>query len=341
MIIRIEPSLAMFDSKVAVRPMLPGDIYIYNVISRELFNAHTGTLLPHHMDNRGMHWRLLSIIDEATGNYMDHNGVRYILISCPESKFVPEEVANNIIVYDAISEDGGRINPNRVSSLFANLSDDLVTPPLKVMMPSKVISLYDANDKLVFWMSQKIPRPVLVFPYDKSGSNLVYGMLDPFVQWSPSRYMVDNPFTDIPRDISAWVRSLLNDFNWDYFVQMMVPVKGKTIDVEYFVASIFDILYDEYIYYGVCSKLWPRHKDTSLSKDNIEMAHLLKVLRGPSTGEQTIVNFTDIVDTIYQFLRIEVLERLSIDDKSIDKDSMTIEWDSDSAAEKIYRYIND
>ena len=334
MYIRIEPSVGIFTSTVGVRPLLPGDLYVYNLDSSDLYDAHTGSIIDSAMDNRGIRWRMDALFDPVSRDYLINNNCCYILFSCPEYNTTLDEVSNKLIVYDAINNKGVRVNPNRVSSIFSDISPDLLIPPIKVLAPHKITSLYDKKDKFLFWLTKKLPRPLIVFPYEHDSEDIVYGMIDPFVQWSPSRYMTDNPFPEIPRNIDGWIHTILGEFNWEYFAQLMTPIEGKVVDIEYFVASIFDILYDEYIYYAVCSKLWPNQEKKK--KDIFkESGHLMKILRGPSMGEQTVLNFTDIVDTIYGFIKTNVFPYMD----DLDPEENEIALDSDTAANKIAQYI--
>jgi len=124
-------------------------------------------------------------------------------------------------------------------------------------------------------------------------------LVDPYLQWSPPKFWTDPHQIDYDNiSIENWINDTLRHFNWAYFRSLLEGSGPLVADINHLSASIFDTLYEEYIYYAICGQLWSKNQGTITDPDRDILVGAIR--------QQVIVNFTDIVDSIHKTLISEL-----------------------------------
>lgn len=295
MYINIGPSNILTSSKIILYPVVPSELLLYNIVDSTITATFTNDILNHEADDKGLYFRLAAALDRDTLTYMNKFSITDILISCAKKQEESPDVSNLLMVYDMF-RDNMPIDAH-LCGLVCQRNDIFHRPPFNVCHRDKIFNAYIDNWDLISFGRSKFPRPILCRNFD--GDEALYKLLDPYLQWSPAKFWYQEDFmTTIPEDIEGWLSVIVDSFNWDYFYSLVNNGKYEIADMKDLAASIFDIIYEDYLYYGVCKKLW---------LDPVQEVDPHQPLLNEK-NKQVLINFTDIVNSIYQVLSDRLLK---------------------------------
>lgn len=299
MIINISTITNIDENKVLIRPVTPSEFWLIHIRSLRIISVSTQTVLEEKEDNSGLYYRLLYSCNTSFLNYVENLKIEYMLISCPPSQPEAPECSNEIYVYDMYDEKELMVD-HFLTKYCCSLSNKLRTPPHLIFDINKLNDLYESKNELLFWGQSNFPRPLLIRGFTNNKPN--YLLKDPYLQWSPPRFWYHQDFMQqIPDNIEGWIKDVLKSFNWDYFKPLLDD--KYTADKKDLACVLFDIIYSDYIYYGLCKKLWLKKK----SKKDRNLVDL-------TNEEQVIINFTDIVNSIREM----IIGSIAAEDQVID-----------------------
>ena len=282
--ISINPSNIINHSKVVIRPMVPGELWVLNIHSGIIYSGITHNKLTNIDDDQGLYFRCRDILNNFSFlEYIKKFNVLYILFGCAKYQSEAPECSNNIYVYDLLTEHSP-INThlcNKSCELFS-----LYQPPYKVCNKKSLEFLFEKEDPILFQWGSKFPRPLIVREFDSEKS--IYTISDKFLQWSPPRFWHELESVDkIPIHTEDWISELLLSFHWDYFKQ---AIHKHNVSVDQIAASIFEILYNDYIYFSISKRLWSKNRNQKFLFQKNELITGIE--------DQIVINYTDIINRI-------------------------------------------
>jgi len=305
--IDIGPSNILTTSKILIYPVIPADLFLYNLRDSVLYYTFTNEILDRSSDDGGLYFRLHVGITDTVHNYMNKFGITDILLGCAKKQEESPDISNVLIIYDMFNE-GAPVDAH-LCNRACQSSALLIRPPFEVIHKDHIFKPYIEEYDIISFGGSKFPRPLICRNFISDSAS--YKLIDPYLQWSPPKFWYHRDFIDtIPDNIEGWISNIVESFNWDYFYALVNDNDYKIADMEDLAASIFDIIYEEYLYFGISKKLWCKEKPT---RD--QHYQLL------GDGEkQVLINFTDIVNSIRQVLSDRLLKDnlLVSDDSTID-----------------------
>jgi len=291
--INIDPETVITDTKVLIRPVAPGDLFVAEIRTWRIWNSISLVEINPDSDDRGLHYRLENHCSGDFLSYCDNIAARYLLFSCPGRQEEAPYCSNKFYVYDALSDASKPLNIHLVSNMCSMNEVDFV--PYKVISQNKMDRLFKDEDDILFWGGSNLPRPLLIRAFDTVTAD--YAIRDRYLQWRPPRFWYQSELLDeIPRDTEGWIANILNSLNWAYFLHATDML--RSVDSEQLVASIFDLLYEDYLYYNICKRIWG---DKASTIDPLTV----KLLGGQPN--QIMINYTDIIGRIRARLREEMI----------------------------------
>lgn len=287
--ISISPSNTFSSNKILVQPMVPGDLWLLNLSSGAIHSGIAHSKLDREEDDQGLYLRTRIILDNYKFmDYVKQFGAKSLLFGCAKHQVEAPGCANRLYIYDLIGSTRP-INIHLCNKSCANAS--LLRPPYKVLHSGGIELLFERRDELLFQWGSVFPRPLIMRDFD--ADRPYYVVADRFLQWSPPKFWHDMGSMDrFPVNTEGWVSDLLSSFNWDYF---RTALEAGSISPDQVAATIFDILYKDYIYFSICRKLWGQPES---GEDRPYSADILSQVR-----PQVLINYTDIVDRIHDALR--------------------------------------
>jgi len=314
--INISPNNKPLTHKIIIYPVVPGELWLADLRTLDITSTVSNEVLEETDDDQGLYYRLKSGSSVEFRSYIHKFGITHILFACAPKQIEAPFCSNKFIIYDMYA--GTRIVDPHICSRGCQYSDVFERPDFKILHMDKLYKLYDDEDDLVFWGGSKFPRPLLVRDFKSDLPN--YKLIDPYLQWSPPKFWHEEDFVaSIPDNLEIWISNIIDSFNWDYFYSLLHDDGHPRANIDNLAASIFDIVYEEYLYYGICKKLWMTPKP---EKD--EHPQLLGKIE-----QQVLVNFTDIVNSIHETILARLLkeELLPIEreevDEPIDREALT------------------
>jgi hypothetical protein len=295
--------------KVLIYPIVPAELWLFDLRFSIITSTVSGTELELSEDDRGLYSRLKLALSSEFRSFIDKFGYDFLLFACAEKQEEAPACSNKIMVYDLIKDAGDAGDPH-ICTRACQYSELLDRPPFLVLHRDKIYKLYDDKDDIIFHWDSKFPRPLLIRDFkDNFGQ---YKLVDPYLQWSPPKFWYNLEFMDtIPNNIEKWIEHVINSFNWSYFHNLLKDDDRHRAELDHLVASIFDIIYEEYLYYGVCKRLW--------QKEDSQGDPYSCLLYKPA--KQVIINFTDIVNSI----RTTIVTRLLRDQIIPLEDDLVVE----------------
>lgn len=310
-LVSISPSNNIEGNSCVFIPVVPGDIWLYK-ISRCRITDPTGSYeLTDEEDDRGLYHRCIGL--HGDGDDCRIFGVEYVLFSCPPYQQEAPYVSNKLIVYDVYDSKGMMMPPYVAERFVQDRKSSAIPAPRDSIRVSSLDKLYETDNPNLTWGGGEFKRPILVRSVNTGRP--VYRLIDPFLQWSPPRYLfMMDELLDLPDDTENFASLLVDNFNWEYFDQVYKAGSLVPDRVDQIAAAMFDVLYDEQIYTSISKKLWVDSKMTEAEQDIRVMDRLPK---------SVIVNFTDIVTT----LKLKIYNRLGNNLPSIQDDQQVDQID--------------
>jgi hypothetical protein len=301
--INISPLNELSTHKILVYPAVPSELWVADLRTLTITSTVSRDVLAKADDDQGLYYRLSSGVTTELRAYCDKFDISHMLCACAKNQQEAPLVSNKFIIYDMYNHNG-IIDPH-LCSRACQYSSVFERPMFEVIHKDRIQDLYDNKEDIVFWGGSKLPRPLLLRDFDPVTYS--YRLMDPYLQWSPPRFWYNMDFMDdIPDNIEAWISHVIDSFNWDYFYSLLEGDGVRRAELGHLIASIFDILYDEYIYYGICKKIWLK------VDDGVDEHYQLLGKR----DKQVLLNFTDIVNSIRETITARLLreELLPLED---------------------------
>jgi len=306
--INFNPLNNITSHKTLIYPIAPGELWVATIDAPyDIYSATTQARLDEKEDDQGLYYRLREGLDNKTLQYLHILKVRYMLIGCSPKQDEAPECSNIFNVYDFYLSDGKVLNAHLADKCC--YINKFSRPPYLVKSLQKAMEIYLDEPDLLFWGRSKFPRPILVRSFD--ADQPVYKLMDPYLQWSPPRFWhQEDRMQSIPTDLEGWIDEIIKSFNWEYFYHLVHNDGQPLAEPKHLIAALFDVIYDEYLYYGLCSKLFVQgeKKDPHPQLLGAKKNHVL-------------VNFTDIVNSIQETIHQRLLDKVDVEPDVLLKDS--------------------
>ncbi len=288
--IDISPSNKLNSNKIILHPITPSELWLVAIKDGPIiYSILTKTVLSEKEDDQGLYYRLRTGFKLDFTTYVAKLNIQYMLIGCAKHQEEAPACSNILYVYDMYDTMGSVIDTH-LTSRCCQFASNFNRPPHLIKSRTRLNEIYEQEDPLLFWGESRFPRPILLRSYN--AIEPVYQLRDPYLQWSPPKFWHQEDFLQtIPSDTEGWIHEILQSFNWDYFYHLIIREGRPIADTQHLAASLFDIIYEDYLYYSICKKIWVDQKE-------VETNPFIG-----QTNDQVIVNFTDIVNSIQYTLR--------------------------------------